>query len=136
MMQLRQSRAAECRAAVDLVNQAAQKVIEALSSQIEVLKQQNSSLQEKLQASERLQQPLIDEDALCVRMHQQRMNFLQADLKSSQHEVETWKETLRDMLPSAKQELEWIEQSLTVFRPIPQGVITQKWLAAHKDWSQ
>ena len=135
MIELKQNRALENQAAIAQVSQAKQRVIEALRMQIEALKQQNSALQEKLQVSERLQQPLRDEDARCVMMHQQRMTFLQMDLKNSQQEIETYREILKTMLESAKVELATIEQGLANFRAIPEGVVTQKWLAAHKDWS-
>jgi len=134
LRELTQTNGAEQRALLEKVDQASQKVMDILKTKIEALKKENTSLREQLRVCESQQQPLLDEEKLCEMRYQGMVATLEAQLKMSQDRVAETRRLLKDQLECAVYHLKQIESCLFLSKDIAQGVVTKKWLDAHKDW--
>ena len=122
--------------AIDRISEAAQKTIEALNVQIELLKQQNKALQAELLSSESTLQPLDEQDRQCTRDHLARVENLKLNLQHYKQSIVWMHKSIKGQSDTIKSNLECFEKYvMDGSKDLPAGTLTKRWMDDHPTWN-
>jgi len=135
-MEFRQLGGVDYQGAIDRISQAAQKTIEALNVQIELLTQKNKALQAELLSSESKQEPLDEQDRQCTRHHLEVMANLKLNLDGHKQNIAWMHKAIKEQSNTITSHLKLFEDNLMgSSKDLAPGTLKKRWMDDHPTWN-